>query len=162
MAAMDGQSSAVIDAPIDVVYAIVADLELVPQWQPDVKVSRCLERDADGRAVLVHTELETVIRRTEARLRITYEDLACVSWVMEEGDVPSFKGSWTLTRLSKRRTQVEYAVEIDFGRKLGMLVRGPAGKVLRATQVSSMPDKLKRYVEESAASGARTRSKVAA
>lgn len=150
MAAMDGQSSCVIDAPIEVVFAIVADLELVPKWQPDVKVSRCLERDEDGRAVLVHTELETVIRRTEARLRVSYEDPTCVSWVMEEGDVPSFKGSWTLSPVAADRTLAEYAVEIDFGRKLGMLVRGPAGKALKATAVSSMPDKLKNYVEASA------------
>lgn len=159
---MDGQSSTEIEAPIDVVFAIVADLELVPKWQPDVKVSECLERDEDGRGTLVYTELETVIRRTEATLRVSYEDPTKVSWVMEKGDVPAFEGSWTLTELPNNRTLAEYAVTIDFGRKLGMLVRGPAGKALKGAAVSSMPDKLKRYVEASAPAKGRAKKKRAA
>lgn len=160
--AFDGESWADIDAPIDVVFAIVADLELVPRWQPDVKVSKCLERDEDGRAVLVHTELETVIRRTEARLRVSYDDPTQVSWVMEKGDAAAFEGSWTLTDLGRGRTRAQYTVMIDFGRRMGMLVRGPAGKALQGAAVSSMPDKLKCYVEEQAQKPARKRRKSAA
>lgn len=147
MAPVEDESSAEIAAPIAVVFAVVADLELVPRWQPDVKVAECLERDADGRAVLIHTQMETVIRRTEATLRVSFDEPTCVSWVMEKGDVPTFEGSWTLTEIDRKTTRVDYAVTIDFGRKLGMLVRGPAGKAMAGAAVSSMPGKLKAYIE---------------
>lgn len=157
MAALDADSWADIDAPITVVFAIVADLELVPKWQPDVKVARCLQRDEDGRAVLVRTEMETVIRRAEAHLRISYSEPSTVSWVMVDGDVQAQEGSWTLQDLGDGRTRVHYAVKIDFGRKLGLLLRGPAAAALRDATVSSMPDKLKTYVEQHADGSARRR-----
>jgi len=146
MADFDTASRADIHAPIDHVFAIVADIERVPLWQPDIKALEIIERDTDGRAVLVNTELETVIRRTQAVLRFSFVEPHSVSWVMEEGDAKSFEGGWSLAALDGARTRVDYAVTIDLGRGFGMLVRGPA-KALAGAAVSSMPKKLKAFAE---------------
>lgn len=157
----DSASAADINVPILEVFGIVSDIESVPLWQPDVKHVECRERDAVGRPTLVHTCLETVLRRTEALLRFSFEEPRCVSWVMEEGDAKAFEGSWTLTDLDGVRTRVEYAVTIDLGRGFGMLVRGPAGKALGGA-VSSMPKKLKAFAEaEAAVAAVQRRSKAA-
>ena len=150
MAGFDGASRADVHVPIHEVFAIVADIERVPLWQPDVKHTECIERDAAGRPSLVHTQLDTVLRRTEALLRFSFVEPHCVSWVMEDGDAKAFEGSWTLADLGGARTRVDYAVTIDLGRGFGMLVRGPAGKALGGAAVSSMPKKLKAFAEAEA------------
>ncbi len=38
-------------------------------------------------------------------------------------------------------------MEVDLGRKLGMVIRGPLVGVLRGRLVDSMPEKLKSFVE---------------
>lgn len=158
----DGASRADVHVPILEVFAIVSDIERVPLWQPDVKRVECIERDTDGRPSLVHTHLDTVLRRTEALLRFSFEEPHRVSWVMEEGDAKAFEGSWTLADLGGARTRVDYAVTIDLGRGFGMLVRGPAGKALGGAAVSSMPRKLKAFAEAEAGPAAvRRRSEAA-
>ena len=148
---MDGGSWADINAPIEMVFAVVADLELLPQWHSDVRSAECIERDPAGRVEVLLLVLETVVRRTEASLRFEYVEPTSVSWTMERGDVRAFEGSWTLLMLPDGRTRASYAVTIDFGRKLGMLLRGPGGRALGNAAVSSLPRKLKAFVEQSTA-----------
>lgn len=54
-----------------------------------------------------------------------------ISEVVRRLYLDAFEGSWTLLDLGDGRTRAQYAVTIDFGRELGLLLRGPAGKALR-------------------------------
>ena len=44
-----------------------------------------------------------------------------------------------------------YRLEVDLGRMLGMVIRGPVVGVLRGQLVDSTPEKLKRFVESDSA-----------
>jgi hypothetical protein len=44
------------------------------------------------------------------------------------------------------RTEI-YRLEVDLGRVLGMVIRGPVVGVLRGQLIDSMPEKLKGFVE---------------
>jgi hypothetical protein len=59
MGTIDGSASTEIEAPIAAVYAVAADVEGSPRWQPEIKVAECIERDADGNQVLVHGSSRT-------------------------------------------------------------------------------------------------------
>jgi len=83
-------------------------------------------------------------------MRFSYEPPSRISWVQEEGDLKSVDGSWELEDLGAGRTQATYRLEVDLGRMLGMVVRGPVVGVLRGQLIESMPEKLKRFVEDSA------------
>ena len=56
--AIHGSASAEIDAPIEEVFEVAADVEGSPRWQPEIKVAEARERDAEGRQVLVRTETD--------------------------------------------------------------------------------------------------------
>src|SRR6266480_4285085 len=94
MGTIDGSASADIDAPIAEVFEVAADVEGSPRWQPEIKVAGVIERDGDGRQVLVHTETDAKVRRLGANLRFSYEEPAGLGWVQEEGDLKSIEGSW--------------------------------------------------------------------
>jgi ribosome-associated toxin RatA of RatAB toxin-antitoxin module len=146
MGTIDGSASTEIEAPIDAVYAVAADVEGSPRWQPEIKVAECLERDG-GEQTLVHMETDAKVRTLGSEMRFGYERPTRISWAQEDGDLKSVEGSWELEDLGAGRTRATYRLEVDLGRVLGMVIRGPVVGVLRGQLVDSMPEKLKRFVE---------------
>ncbi|HEX3609345.1 MAG TPA: SRPBCC family protein [Solirubrobacterales bacterium] len=147
MGTIDGSASIEIEAPIDEVYAVAADVEGSPRWQPEIKVAECVERDGEGNQVLVHMETDARVRRIGSEMRFSYEAVNRISWAQEDGDLKSVEGSWELEDLGEGRTRATYWLEVDLGRVLGMVIRGPLVGVLRGQLVESMPEKLKSFVE---------------
>ncbi len=148
MGTISGSAATEIKAAIDAVYAVAADAEGAPRWQPEIQLAECLERDADGNQVLVRIETETPIKRLVSTLRYSYDSPGRISWEQEEGDLKSVVGSWTFED-SGGLTTATYELAVDPGRMLGMALRGPVVGVLRGKLVESMPDKLKTFVEAS-------------
>jgi ribosome-associated toxin RatA of RatAB toxin-antitoxin module len=149
MGTVGGTASIEIEAPLDAVYAAAADVEASPRWQPEIRVADCIERDADGRQVLVHMETDAKVRRLGSDIRFSYEPKR-ISWVQEDGDLKSVEGSWDFEELGAGRTRVTYQLEVDLGRTLGLLIRGPLVGVLSGQLVDKMPERLKDFVEDSA------------
>jgi ribosome-associated toxin RatA of RatAB toxin-antitoxin module len=151
MGTIDGSASSEIEAPIEEVFAVAADVEGSPRWQPEIKLAECLERDDDGNQVLVQMETDAKVRRLGSTMRFSYEAPTRIGWAQEEGDLKSVEGSWELEDLGGGRTRATYWMEVDLGRVLGMVIRGPVVGVLRGQLVDSMPGKLKRFIEGGAA-----------
>ncbi|HEY2333431.1 MAG TPA: SRPBCC family protein [Solirubrobacterales bacterium] len=147
MGTIDGSASIEIEAPIEAVYSVAADVEGSPRWQPEIKVAECVERDGEGNQVLVHMETDARVRRVGAEMRFDYGAPSRISWLQEDGDLKSVEGSWELEDLGGERTRATYWLEVDLGRMLGMVIRGPLVGVLRGQLVDSMPEKLKRFIE---------------
>ncbi len=145
--AIEGSASAEIEAPIDEVFAVAADVEGSPRWQPEIKLAECIEHDADGHQVLVRTETDAKVRRLASTLRFSYEAPARISWEQQEGDLKSVGGGWELEDLGTGRTRATYSLTVDLGRMLGMVIRGPLVGVLRGQLIETMPGKLKGFVE---------------
>jgi hypothetical protein len=147
MSTIDGSASTIIEAAIEAVYAVAADGEGAPRWQPEIQVAECLHRDADGNQLLVRMETETPIKRLSSTLRYSYQPSTRISWAQEDGDLKSVEGSWELEDLGDGRTRATYRLKVDPGRILGIAIRGPLVGVLRGRMVESMPGKLKAFVE---------------
>ncbi len=145
--AIEGKASIEIEAPIAEVFEVAADVEASTHWQPEIKETEVLERDADGRQVLVHTEADVKVRRVGSDLRFSYDAPNGMTWVQEDGPLKSLNGSWTFEDLGDGRTRATYWMKVDLGRMLGMMVRGPVVDVVRQRLVETMPEKLKNHVE---------------
>ena len=144
--AIQGSASTVIEAPIDEVYAVAADIEGSPRWQPEIKSAEAVERDGDEQT-LVETETDAKVRTLKSTLRFSYDPPNGLSWRQEDGDLKSVEGSWSFEEAGDGQTRATYEMTVDLGRMLGMVIRGPLVGVLRGQLVESMPDKLKKDVE---------------
>lgn len=151
MSTVGGSASTEIEAPIATVYEVAADVESSPRWQPEIKLAECVERDADGNQVLVNMETDAKVRRLGSEIRFSYEKPVRISWVQEDGDLKAVEGSWELEDIGDGRTRATYWLEVDLGRRLGLLIRGPLVGVLRGQLVDTMPEKLKRFMENDSA-----------
>jgi len=147
MGTIVGSASTEIASPIATVYEVAADVEGSTRWQPEIKVAQCRERDGDGNQVLVHIETDAKVRRLGSEVRFAYDSPTGISWTQEDGDLKSVEGSWELEDLGENLTRATYRLEVDLGRALGLLIRGPLVGVLRGQLVETMPEKLKRFIE---------------
>jgi uncharacterized membrane protein len=142
-----GDRSVEIDAPIDRCFAIAADIEAAPKWQGSLKDVEVLSKDPEGRAEVVNTKSDAKVKTVTTKLRFSYTEPTRIEWVQEKGDVKSLKGWWDLEDLGEGRTRATYALEVDPGRMLGMLLRGPVEGTVRDFLLGGAADGLKREAE---------------
>jgi uncharacterized membrane protein len=141
-----GERSVEIEAPIERCFEIAADIENAPEWQGSLKDVEVLEKDADGRAELVETESDAKVKTVRARLRFSYEEPTRISWTQEKGDTKSLEGWWDLEDLGGR-TRATYGLEVDPGRMLGLLLRGPVEGQVRNFLLGGAAEGLKKHAE---------------
>lgn len=106
-----------------------------------------LETDAEGRATLVRAEANAVVKRTTTTLRFSYAPPTGLSWRQERGDVKSLDGRWEFEDLGGGRTRATYALEVDPGRMLGMLLRGPVEDRVKEFLTKGAAEGLKAHLE---------------
>lgn len=149
MANVTGSSIAEIDAPLDQVWALVQDVESAPEWQGGLKGMHAIERDGDGRATLCEAATDAKVVTVKSKVRFAYDGPARLSWTQEKGDLKSVDGSWTLEDLGGDRTRATYSLDVDLGRKLSLIIRGPLVDALRHMLVASRAGELKKRIESS-------------
>jgi ribosome-associated toxin RatA of RatAB toxin-antitoxin module len=142
-----GSSTAEIEAPLERVWALVEDVECAPDWQGGMKGMEALERDPEGRAILCEAKTDAKVRTIISTIRFSFDGPTTLTWRQEKGELKSVEGRWELEDLGPERTRATYQIEVDLGRVLGMLVRGPLVDVLRGQLAGARAGELKQAVE---------------
>ena len=144
-----GDRTVEIDAPIERCFEIAADIEGAPEWQGSLRDVEGLEKGADGRAELVETTSDAKVKTVKARLRFSYEEPDRITWVQEKGDTKALNGWWDFEDLGDGRTRATYGLDVDPGRMLGMLLRGPVEGQVRNFLLGGAAEGLKERAESS-------------
>jgi carbon monoxide dehydrogenase subunit G len=147
MGTIAGTSTAEIEAPIEQVWDVVEDVLGAPDWQGGLKDVEELERDAEGHVTLAETSSDAKVRTLKSTVRFAYDGPNRLDWRQEKGEMKSVEGAWELDGLGDGRTQATYRLEVELGRMLGMVIRGPLVDVLRGQLVSARAGELKARVE---------------
>src|SRR4051794_19679221 len=147
MAKISGSSTAEIEAPIDKVWAVVEDVRSAPDWQGGLKDMEEIERDVEGRVTLAESSSDAKVRTIKSIVRFSYDGPTRMDWRQEKGELKSVDGAWELEDLGGGRTRATYRLEVELGRMLGMVIRGPLVDVLRGQLVSARADELKHRVD---------------
>ena len=71
LADLEGSSWIDIDAPIERCFDIIADVERAPEWQGAMQKAQALERDAQGRPVLVETHIHAIVANVVSGCALT-------------------------------------------------------------------------------------------
>jgi ribosome-associated toxin RatA of RatAB toxin-antitoxin module len=145
--AISGEQSTEIAASPEAVFAVASDLERYPEWQDFLQRVTVTERDADGRPVLVEAQADAKVTALRLVLRATRSEPTRVGWHSEGGDLKAISGAFDLAPAGDGRTRATFALEVDPGRKLGLLLRGGVADRLRDRIMSGMLDGLRRQAE---------------
>ncbi|MDQ3759030.1 MAG: SRPBCC family protein [Actinomycetota bacterium] len=136
-----------IDAPLAEVYEVAADVPGAVAWNPAMEKIEVIETDAEGRATLVEAEADVKVKKSKSILRFSYNEPDGLTWVQEKGDVKSVDGRWELSEIDAGHTRAVYALEVDPGRVLGMLLRGPVEGQVKEYLTKGAAEGLKRHIE---------------
>lgn len=136
-----------INASLADVYAVAADVPGAVEWNPAIQKVTVFETDDQDRATLVETEADVKVKTAKSTLRFSYDEPDGLSWVQEKGDVKSVHGRWEFTELDAGRTQAVYALDVDPGRMLGMLLRGPVEGQVKTYLTKGAAEGLKEHFE---------------
>lgn len=133
--------SIVIDAPMDRVFAVIADYERYPEFLPEVKKIRTSNRK--GNEVDVHYVAE-VVKTIQYTVRLKEEPPDKVSWSFIEGDfMKDNKGGWKLEDAGSGKTRATYTIEVT----LGPLVPKSVVNALVDTQLPKLLEAFKKRAE---------------
>jgi uncharacterized membrane protein len=150
MGTLEASFSVEIEAPRDRCYEIAADIEGAPKWQGSLERVEVLERDAEGRPLVVNTTSDATIKKVQSRLRFSYEPPDGINWEQEKGEVKWLTGSWRFEDAGGGRTRATYGLRSDPGRILSMLLRGPVEGKVKEHLTKGAAEGLKREAEASA------------
>jgi ribosome-associated toxin RatA of RatAB toxin-antitoxin module len=147
MASITGSSTAEIEAPLAQVWALVEDVEAAPEWQGGLKGMHPLDRDDQGRPIRCEAETDAKVTTVKSTVRFAYAGPTRLSWDQEKGQLKSVHGSWALEDLGGERTRATYALEVELGGRLGLIIRGPLVDLLRDMLVGARAGELKKRIE---------------
>jgi uncharacterized membrane protein len=147
MATLEASWTVEIEAPRERCYEVAADVESSPDWQGTLEEVEVLERDDQGRALVVETLSDAMVKKVRSWLRFAYEPPGGISWEQEKGETKWLTGSWTFEELGEGRTRATYGLRTDPGRMLSLLLRGPIEGKVKELLTKSAAEGLKEHLE---------------
>lgn len=144
------RQEATIAVPAAELWAVLVDFERYPGWARDLKQVEVLERDAEGRGVLVQYRAAAMGRSTTYRLRYDYTDAPRrLPWRLEQGDIMrKLDGEyWLEPTTDGHGTHVVYVLEVELVVPLPSFVKRRAEHKIMHTAL----DELRAHVERAPA-----------
>ena len=144
---LEGDGTIEVHASPEDCYALVVELDRYPEWQSQVRSAEVLERDGEGRPVVVETVSDARVRVIKYKLRYFHEPPHRMSWEYIEGDVKDLNGEYRFEPAGDGTTSVTFRLAVDPGRRLGLLLRGPLADKVRDYVLNTTLEELKATVE---------------
>lgn len=111
------RETVVINAPVEDCFRTLIDFERYPEWAGDLKQAVVVERDDQGRGLIVEFRAAAMGRSTTYRLRYDYEGAPNrLAWVLESGDLErELDGAYHLRTAGDddASTEVVYELSVD-------------------------------------------------
>ena len=137
------EHSEVLPAPPATCFDMVADFESYPEWMRAFTRVEVLERDPDGRAVVVEFRLDAKLRQVRYVLRHHLDRPRRISWDYVEGDAKDVDGEWLFEDAGDGGTRCTYRVAFDVGGFVpGSVKRALAEQAVRSS-VGALADRVR-------------------
>ena len=142
------RQEATISADVGELWSALVDFERYPTWARDLKAAEVLERDEQGRGLLVRFRAAAMGRSTTYVLRYDYADAPRrLPWRLEQGDIMrKLDGEYRFEPVGDR-THVIYELEVDLVIPLPGFVKRRAEHKIMHTAL----DELRAHVERATA-----------
>ncbi len=137
------ENEALVDAPLETVYALARDVEAFPDYMPDVESVQVVERSPDGHRVVtdwvgVASDFKLKVRWTEEDV---WDDVAhTCRFSLVKGDYQSYGGLWTFTTEADGKTK--FASSLDYDLDIPLI-----GPLLKKLVARLMQDNTQRLLD---------------
>jgi len=125
----------VVNGSLERCFAVVADVEVYPEWVADLKTVEVLERDEENRPSVVAFRAAAFGRSTSYTLQYDYSGAPNeFSWVQRAGNLTTrLDGRYRFEQLGEDETQVTYELTAELKVPIpGFVKRRAEGHILHA------------------------------
>jgi len=137
------KKSIVINAPREKVFETITDFESYPEFLPEMK-DVVVENESPKEIIASFTL--NLVKEINYRLVLKLAKPSSVSWKLVDGDIMTENtGSWKLKKLSAKKTEATYSIEVGFG----AFVPGFISNMLVSSSLPTMLNNFKKRIEES-------------
>lgn len=137
------QRTITINAPVEKCWSVISDYERYPEFLPEVKKIRTLNRRGSELDVQYEAEVVKLIKYT---VHMKEEGPQKLSWSLIEGEfMKDNKGGWLLEDAGNGTTKATYNIAVE----VGMLVPKTIVNALVDTQLPKLLENFKRRIEAS-------------
>ncbi len=110
------QAAILIDSPVQLVWNTIIDCERAPEFMPDLKSCKFLERSGDTAIIEQEVKVSRLLPKTTYIYRSIYQKFRRIDFKRISGDLKDLEGSWVLERAGGgQQTIVVYSVFLDPG-----------------------------------------------
>ena len=144
------QSSIEINGALEEVYELAKDIESFPEFMPDLKSVKVVERSEDGSRII--SDWVGIVKEFKTTLKWTEEDIwddqaRTCTFSLVKGDYSKYSGLWTFTDLGGK-TRFDSEIEVEYDVPLvGALIKGLIAKKMKEN-VDNMLAAIKQKVEQ--------------
>ena len=129
-----------IEAPVARCFEVLTDFASYPEWAGDLKEVEVVERDDEGRAVVVEFRAAAMGRSTTYQLSYDYSGApARLAWGLVTGDLPrELDGAYLLTPAGDdpEATDVAYELAVDLVYPIpGFVKRRAEAKIIKTALI---------------------------
>lgn len=129
-----------IEAPVARCFEVLTEFDAYPEWAGDLKQVAVVERDADGRAVVVEFRAAAMGRSTTYQLRYDYTGAPNrLAWALVSGDLPrELDGAYVLQPAADdpAATEVSYEIAVDLIYPIpGFVKRRAEAKIIKTALI---------------------------
>ncbi len=129
-----------VEAPVQRCFEVLTDFESYPEWAGDLKEVEVVERDDEGRGVVVEFRAAAMGRSTTYRLGYDYSGApGRLEWELVTGDLPrELDGTYVLTPADDdpSATEVAYELAVDLVYPIpGFVKRRAEAKIIKTALI---------------------------
>jgi len=132
-----------IEAPVDEVAALLADLENFPTWSSAIKSVEVHDRDSSGRPTSATVKIEAGVLKDRAKLSYDYSNFPKeISFSLEEADLMTeMTGSYEISG-DGDETEVTYKLHVEVSMPVPEIMRKKAEMATIDAALSQLKKKL--------------------
>lgn len=142
-----GSYESEIAAPIERCWDVAADVISAVEWTPSLIEARIAPENTTDVPTIFDTVADAKVRQTKAKLRFEYDRPRGLRWEQLSGDQKFLIGAWEFEPAGPDTVRATYLTEIDLGRALGLVVRGPVRERVQDMLTRGSVEGLKQTVE---------------
>lgn len=137
----EASRSIIINASQEKVFDVISDFESYPEFLPEMKKVKV---EKAGKKEITAAFTLNLIKEINYRLKLKLTKPTSVSWKLIDGNLMSENnGSWKLKKISARKTEAQYKIEVKFG----TLVPGFISTMLVGSSLPKMLEAFKERIE---------------
>lgn len=127
---LKGERTWTVEASVEAVYAVIADVERYPDWHPFFATVDVEDRDGEDRVVTARCTHPTPVATLTTEITFSYHPGTEVRARRDSGDMKDLDGRFAVA-VKDDVTVVTHKLLVDPGMKLGLLLRGPVEEKVR-------------------------------